>query len=86
MSKNEIAKKIERSSAGLRDALFDELDGLRDGSVNATKANATAKIASAIVDTVTMEIAAYKILSKQPANPVMDSKLPPLSLGAIGRD
>jgi hypothetical protein len=76
-----LLKPIARTSAGLRDALFDELDGLRDGSVNATQANATAKIAGSIVDTVNMEMAAHKILSKHPQQQLTDSKLPSISLG-----
>ena len=47
---------IARTSAGLRDALFDELDGLRDGSTNPGKANAVAKLADQIVNTVRMEM------------------------------
>lgn len=77
-----IAKKVDRNSAGLRDALFDELDGLRDGSVNATQANATAKIAAAIVDTVTMEMNAYKILSKNPVPVTNEARIPPIQLGS----
>ena len=73
------SKPVARTSAGLRDALFDELDGLRDGTVNATKANATAKIASAIVDTVSMEMAAFKLMRK-PVSPEGDYKIPALSL------
>ena len=38
------APAVARTSAGLRNALFDELDGLRSGTTNATKANATAKL------------------------------------------
>lgn len=34
-----------RTSAGLRDALFDELDSLRNGTTNPAKANAVAKLA-----------------------------------------
>lgn len=57
---------VGRTSAGLRDALFDELDDLRNGRTNATNANATAKLAASIVATVEMEIEVHKMLSKQP--------------------
>ena len=81
MTKSETnLKPVARTSAGLRDALFDELDGLRDGSVNATKANATAKIAGAIVDTVTMEMTAFKLLQKSSSNSPV-TKVPTLALG-----
>lgn len=83
MSTEKEAVKVQRTSAGLRGALFDELDGLRDGSINATKANATAKIAGAIVDTVNMEMAAYKLLRGSSAKPLdSSSHLPSLSLVA----
>lgn len=75
--------KVARTSEGLRGALFDELDGLRDGSINATKANATAKIAGAIVETVNMEMAAYKLMNKTSNKPLgSTSSIPPLSLAA----
>ncbi len=81
--KTEEHIKVARTSAGLRGALFDELDGLRDGSVSATKANATAKIAGAIVDTVNMEMAAYKLLHRSTAKPLDSaSHIPPISLVA----
>ncbi len=52
--------KVERTSAGLRDALFDELDSIRSGESNATRANAVAKLAGSVVDTVRMEIEVQK--------------------------
>lgn len=53
-----------RTSAGLRDALFDELDGLRQGTSNPAKANAIAKLAGQLIDTVKMEIDVQKHLAK----------------------
>jgi hypothetical protein len=47
---------IARTSAGLRDAIFDEMDAIRNGSSNPTRANAVAKLAGSIVETVRMEI------------------------------
>lgn len=47
---------IQRTSAGLRDAIFDEIDAVRNGSSNPTRANAIAKLATGIVETVRMEI------------------------------
>lgn len=74
-------KPMVRTSAGLRDVLFDELEGLRDGTINATKANATAKIAGAIVDTVNMEMAAFKLMQKR-TSPDEDHRIPTLSLSS----
>lgn len=46
----------ERTSSGLRAVLFEELDGLRNGVITSTRANAVAKIATTIVETVRMEL------------------------------
>lgn len=51
---------IVRSSAGLRDAIFDEIDAIRRGESNPTRANAVAKLAAGIVETVRMEIEVQK--------------------------
>lgn len=54
------AAPVVRTSAGLRDALFDALDGLRNGTTNAASANAVAKLADQVVQTVHMELAVAK--------------------------
>jgi|TARA_R110000868_G_scaffold107595_1_gene294352 hypothetical protein len=54
VNKNETA--TIRTSIGLRDALFDELDALRDGTSNPQKSQATAKLAVQIINSVKMEI------------------------------
>lgn len=54
------AAPVVRTSAGLRDALFDALDGLRNGSTSAASANAVAKLADQVVQTVHMELAIQK--------------------------
>lgn len=45
-----------RTSAGLRDMLFDELEALRAGKSDPKRAMAVAKLAATIVDSVRMEI------------------------------
>lgn len=86
MAKTEtaIVKDAERTSAGLRAALFDELDGLRKGTSNATKANAIAKLCSTIVETVRVEIDVAKFADKHkrlPTDPVEMTTPAPLKLG-----
>jgi len=51
---------VSRTSAGLRDAIFDELDAIRNGTSNPTRANAVAKLAGSIVETVRMEVEVNK--------------------------
>jgi hypothetical protein len=61
-----IPQPIIRSSAGLRNALFDELDSLRNGTTNPAKANAVAKLADQVIATVKMEMDVQRHLQKMP--------------------
>lgn len=75
---------VLRTSAGLRDALFDELDNLRNGKTNPAKANSVAKLADGIIETVRMELDVRSALAKMPtngaaANPSLGA---PIALGA----
>lgn len=47
---------INRSSKGLRDAMFDELDAIRNGRSNPNRLIAVSKIACQIINSVKMEI------------------------------
>jgi hypothetical protein len=51
-----MSKKIARTSLGLRDALFDELDSLRSGESNPQRASAMSKLAVQIINSVKMEV------------------------------
>lgn len=64
-----MAPPIARTSAGLRDAIFDEIDAVRNGTSNPTRANAVAKLATGIVETVRMEIEVQRHMRQQPKNP-----------------
>lgn len=57
---------VKRNTAGLRDALFDELDALRQGSSDSSKANATAKLCGVIIESVRMELEVRKYLQMSP--------------------
>lgn len=85
MSKNdkmEHTSPVVRTSAGLRDALFDALDGLRNGSQNPTNANAIAKLADQVVQTVMMELAVQKNAALRPKEGQQPIGLPaPVALG-----
>lgn len=72
---------VVRTSAGLRDALFDELDRMRTGRTNATNANAIARLAGSIVETVQMELEVHKQMSRIPGENSARMQLPrPLDL------
>lgn len=84
MTTAQLPSPILRTSAGLRDAMFDEIDAIRAGTSNPTRANAVAKLATGVVETVRMEIEAHKfaqqIASKpQPETPAL---LKSLELGS----
>lgn len=50
------AEVVHRSSAGLRDALFEELDALRQGQIGISHANAVARLAFDILLTIKLEL------------------------------
>ena len=66
-------RPTERTSAGLRNALFDEIDALRRGTGDPKRALAIAKLAQNILDTARMEYKSGK--DGLPSRPV------PLVLG-----
>ena len=57
--------EVKRTSAGLREALFDEIDRLRRGEVDPKRVNAIARISGEIVNTVKMEIEVANYLAGQ---------------------
>lgn len=72
--------KIERTSAGLRDALFDAIEKVRDGEMMAEDAKAISGLAAQVCSTVSLEIEVAKLRTEYPA----DAKLivpSPLPLG-----
>jgi hypothetical protein len=79
----EMMSPVSRSSAGLRDAIFDEIDAIRNGTGNPTRANAVAKLAAGIVETVRMELEVQRFAASSAAKtPLASEGLPkPLSLG-----
>lgn len=71
---------VVRTSSGLRDALFDELDNLRNGNSNPHQARAVASIASQVISSVRMEINYRTFLNEQEAT--MDTVNKPIQLGS----
>lgn len=73
---------VTRTSAGLRDALFDELDRMRSGETSASSANALARLSDQICNTIRMEIEVHKHLGRLPADRQAAIEMPePLALG-----
>lgn len=53
---DETNQKIERTASGLRDALFDVLEGLRSGDISHQQARAAAAVAKEIVHSVEVQV------------------------------
>lgn len=60
--------KITRTSAGLRDALFDAMERLSSGDLDGEQAAAMAKVAKEICNTVRLEVEVTKLRSDFPAD------------------
>jgi hypothetical protein len=54
----------EPTAVGLRGALFETLDGLREGSTKPREAKAICEVASRILETVRVEMVELEIVSK----------------------
>lgn len=61
------ANPVVHTSEGLRDAIFDEIDAIRTGTSNPTRANALAKLATGIVEIVRMEMEVQRHLHSSPS-------------------
>lgn len=55
--------KLVRNTTGLRDALFEEWESLRDGSSNPARARSIAMMANTILQSVQVEIEYHKYVS-----------------------
>ncbi len=54
--KTKTLKSTIRTSEGLRDALFDEIDLMREGKSNPQRASAVARLSCQITNTVRLEL------------------------------
>jgi hypothetical protein len=77
-----LGSPVVRTSAGLRDALFDELDGLRNGSTNPARANAVAKLAGQVIDCVKMELDVQRHMQKMPKQEAKIAAPPTVALSS----
>ncbi len=86
MTKQKVEPQLEpvaRTSAGLREAIFDEIDAIRNGTGNPTRANAVAKLATGIVETIRMEIEVQRHLQRMDGKKAPGNALgEPLTLGS----
>lgn len=74
-----VSPRVVRTGEGLRDALFDTLEGLRAGTIKPNDAVAAAKVVCQIISTVRLEMD-YQNHLKIHKNPPVE----PLRLGSPG--
>lgn len=74
---NATPAKPSRTTQGLRDILFDEIDGLRDGTGETDKALAVANLAKQIVNTAKVELEFHRAMHQ------MDLEGTPIKLGNL---
>lgn len=67
-----ILKPVPKTTEGLRDALFDELNALRAGKSNPQQARAVAQMADKIIDSIRVQIQYGRLLheSGKPAKQI----------------
>lgn len=78
---SEMPARTVRTSAGLRDALFDEIDQLRAGNSNPAKSNALAKLSDQVIATVKMELDVQKHIAKYKPGGLAPQLGAPVELG-----
>ena len=81
----EEGKKISRTTAGLRDALFDQLERLRDRKIDADEAKAFSEVARTIVSTVEvqLEFERMKLAWTAPQHLSQMNLIPPLDVALL---
>ena len=70
----------ERSTMGLREILFSEIDMLRNGEVEPARAQAVAKLAQQILTSVSLELNASRWLDSSVDNSERSHSAPKLAL------
>jgi len=57
-------KVYEKTTEGLRDMLFDELENLRNGVIDVHQARATANLARQIIESVRVQVQFQRVLNE----------------------
>jgi hypothetical protein len=86
MEKSNMAKKrleTTRTSRGLRDTLFEELDMLRNGESDAPRAAAVAKLAVQIINTAMIEVTLQRTDLNLGATADTAVRVRPIQLGRL---
>lgn len=63
MNESHEMNPIDRTSGGLRNCLFDEIDALRNGTSNPARARAVSSLANTALKSVSVEIEYHRYVS-----------------------
>ncbi len=74
-------KQLVRNTVGLRDALFEEWEALREGTSNPARARSIAMMANTILQSVQVEIEYHKYVSDIHKEPRGNEKM--IDLGGV---
>lgn len=69
-----LEKKYERTTEGLRDMLFDEVDLLRAGKIDSARARATANIARQIIESVRVQVQFQRVVNETNSFNLVESR------------
>lgn len=72
-----------RTAAGLRDALFEELDNLRSGRSTPRQSTAVARVAAEIIKSVHMEIEFHSVMRNLQGKGDKADRIEPLEAGKL---
>lgn len=64
VAKEKILEEVPKTTEGLRDALFDEINLIREGKSNPQRARALAQLADRIIDSIRVQIQFGRLLSE----------------------
>jgi hypothetical protein len=76
MSTDNGPSKVTRTSEGMRELLFDEIDRLRKGDSDVGTAKAVANLCQTVIKTVEMEMAVATMRRDYPADTKLDLPAP----------
>lgn len=64
-----VSPAMERTTAGLRTVLLDEIDSLRNGQTTEGRAHAIARLVNAAIASVRLEMDAHEFISREGEKP-----------------
>jgi hypothetical protein len=60
-----IEREYPKTTEGLRDLLFDEIEALRQGKIDASRARTTANLAKQIIESIRVQVQFQRVMVEQ---------------------